>query len=235
KGKTQVELAKQVCAFANAGPGTLIYGVADDGSLDAGIKEELVGRQSAKAWVEQAIPALVFPPLSSFEARHFHIPSHHAMGYGLVVAVPLSDRRPHWIIEQGKEVPYIRTGEHSSPMGLQTFLDISHRNTVPRVSLDEVFLGLTVPHGSNECYLNIYPVVRLLSGPCCKEWAVELRVAKGVGRFQRIGGAIGVEDEGSVLLLEGPIPLFPGRPTKVVDACPTLMLKLPVDPNQEVV
>ncbi len=134
KSGTQAELAKQVCAFANASSGVLIYGVANDGTLDSGVPEDGAtgggrSRQAAKAWIEQAIPNLIHPPPAEFEVRHIHIPGHHAAGFGvLVVSVPESSRRPHWIREQGKDVPYIRAGEHSYPMSLLTFLDISSSN-----------------------------------------------------------------------------------------------------------
>ncbi len=83
KSKTQDELAKQICAFANASSGALIYGIADDGTLDQGVPEDgtVVGgrsRQTAKAWVEQNIPALVIPTLAEFRVRHIHISGHHA-------------------------------------------------------------------------------------------------------------------------------------------------------------
>ena len=65
KGATQLELAKQVCAFANASNGVLMYGIANDGTLDAGILEAgSIGGQSrttAKAWLEQCVPRPVNP------------------------------------------------------------------------------------------------------------------------------------------------------------------------------
>jgi predicted HTH transcriptional regulator len=56
KGKTQDELAKQVCAFANASSGVLIYGVADNGTLDQGVPEDgtagggRTGRPRRRGW-----------------------------------------------------------------------------------------------------------------------------------------------------------------------------------------
>jgi len=125
KTAARAELAKQVCAFSNAGLGYLVYGMPDTGGFDQGVPEILIGTQEAKAWVEYEIPKLVTPPVHGFQARFIHVPAVHDPGFGvLVVEVPLSDLRPHWV-EDNQELAYIRTGEHSHPMTRQTFLDIS--------------------------------------------------------------------------------------------------------------
>ena len=47
------ELAKQLSAFSNAGGGQIIYGVADDCTVEnGGIASSVKGRQSTKEWLE---------------------------------------------------------------------------------------------------------------------------------------------------------------------------------------
>ena len=61
-------LAKALSAFANSGGGSLVLGVADDGTID-GVGDPLVGRTSARDWIEQVAPHLVDYPLSDFRVH----------------------------------------------------------------------------------------------------------------------------------------------------------------------
>jgi hypothetical protein len=239
KAKTQAELAKQVCAFANASSGILVYGVADDGTLDAGVPEDgtVAGgrsRQSAKAWVEQVIPTLVIPPPSDFQARHIPIPGHHAPGYGvLVVEVLASSRRPHWIIEQNKEVPYIRAGEHSLPMTLQTFLDISSRTAASAGVIKGLgqFGGGERNQQTGQWLFRFNPIVELLTGPPCELWGLVVRLL-GKGEFRVPGSCNATSPEPGYVTIHGARPLFPRVPTRACQI--TIEASLPLDFEVEV-
>lgn len=214
-GATKDELAKQVCAFSNAGDGFIVYGIADNKTLDGGVPM-LIGRQPIKDWVEAAIPKLVFPPVTQCAARVFQIAGHHeAANCLLVVYVPLSDRRPHWVTNP-QEIPYIRAGAHSLPMRPQTLLDISSRGTAS-AALIEGLNPIGVP-GFPTTTVNDYqiqPHVKLLNGPVCTLWSFELRVRTGRGKIifpSNLGAKITKEDH---VYLVGTEPLFPGRSTPV--------------------
>jgi hypothetical protein len=224
KRGTEAELAKQVCAFANASNGVLIYGVADNGTLDPGVPEygSASGghsRQSAKAWVDQAIPRLVTPPPAEFQTRHIHLPGHHAPGYGvLVVEVPASNRRPHWITEAGKEIPYIRAGEHSYPMSLQTFLDISSRTAAAAGDIRE--LGQIGDAEFNQqtstWVMRFNPIVELITGPPCELWSLVIRLQPHTpGEFRVPGLCNATVVEPNAVTFHGVRPLFPRAPTRV--------------------
>jgi hypothetical protein len=224
KRETQNELAKQVCGFANASSGVLIYGVADDGTFEQGVPEDgtVAGgrsRLTAKAWVEQAIPALVIPSLAEFQARHIHIPGHHRPKYGvLVVEVPASDRRPHWIIKEGKQVPYIRAGEHSCPMSLQTFLDLSSRTTASAGVISGLGqLGQAELDPNTRLWLfRFNPLVELITGPPCELWSLEIRLgANEQGEFRVPGPCNATVVEPNAITFNGVRPLFPRSRSRV--------------------
>jgi hypothetical protein len=216
KTDTQEELAKQVCAFSNATDGFLVYGINDAGGLDAGVPE-FVGSVSSKAWVEQVIPKLVKPAVNGCQAKFIRVSGHHARGFGaLVVFIPLSERRPHWITIKDKEVPYIRAGEHSYPMALQTMLDItSHPSRAQGVieDLGEIQGGESIRPGGKLFLLN--PRVRLENGPACQLWGLELRLKPArAGEFRVPPGHNMRSVERHVVTFTGAEPLFPRRSTR---------------------
>ena len=222
KADLKEEIAKQVCAFANSGGGFLIFGIDKNGNLDGGV-ETKVGKLPVKEWVEAEIPTLVLPATHGCEARLIVRPQHHAPDRGvLVISIPLSDLRPHWVPGKPQGSPdqsYIRAGEHSRPMGLQTFLDISNRNDAPRVAIESL-AGATGPVRKDHkisCWIN--PEVKLLSGPCCELWAVEIRVSSK-GLHLRYGSGANMTKElvegRDVVLIRGSYPLFPGKLTGAV-------------------
>jgi hypothetical protein len=218
--ETKEELAKQVCAFSNSTRGFLVYGCKDEkvgGGLDDGAPEILVGRESAKSWVEARVPELLTPPVHGCQARHIHVPDYHAPGRGvLVVEVPLSPSRPHWVKIDNRDVPFIRAGEHSSPMGLQTFLDISSRGPT---ALGEILglgkIGGPERIGTEEWRYVLNPLVQVVSGPACELWGFELSVPKGQGVFRVSAGFNASVIEDHAIRFRAYMPLFPRWPTPV--------------------
>src|SRR5689334_14332762 len=68
---TRAEIAKQVCAFSNAGGGFIVYGWKDEkqgGTLDPGVIQRK-GNESAKDWIEKIPTKHVYPSVVGCEAR----------------------------------------------------------------------------------------------------------------------------------------------------------------------
>jgi hypothetical protein len=214
KKKTRAELAKQVCAFANSGGGFLVYGIADAGGLDRGV-DSSIGRQGVKAWVEAEIPKLLQPPVVTCEAKFIQIPNVHSGDRGaLVIAINLSERRPHWIPGSPPESAYIRAGEHSAPMRLQTFLDIASHSSTPIGHVESLVVKGPDTVGPTRYILN--PLVQVERGPLCKSWSLELSVPSGRGYFH-LGDEESnqrITENSLAVLFSGTEPLFPGKLTR---------------------
>lgn len=216
---TRQEIAKQVSAFSNSGRGYLIFGVDDDGHLDDGVPH-LIGGQPIKDWTEAIIPQLVFPEVTSCEARHIAVPKHHSNDRGvLVISIPLSDRRPHWTTVPDEKA-YVRSGAHSSPMRPQTLLDIASRsggNSGEIVAINPE--AAQVDHPASRHL--IHPLVKLTSGPICEKekWGLRVRV---IGKSCHVAAqphdARTCSSSGShTIFVLGTKPLFPGCESKVHD------------------
>ncbi len=67
QGKFLNSVAKALSAFANSGGGSLIIGVADDGTPDG--LPAFVGRTAMRDWIEQKIPHLLDYPISDFRVH----------------------------------------------------------------------------------------------------------------------------------------------------------------------
>jgi hypothetical protein len=207
RDKTVKELAKQVSAFANSGDGFIVYGIDKDGGLDGGVTDAY-GRQPIKAWVEGLIPTLVQPTVHNCQARFIQAPSHAGGRGALVVFVPLSERRPHWV-PGSPDIPYIRAGEHSSPMPLQSFLDISSRGTVTAAEIESLGRIGESEYDQEQHVHKFYinPVVRLVSAPPCTLWALRLSIPESAGEFR--SHAIGSTVRPHEVTIRGLDPLFP--------------------------
>jgi hypothetical protein len=174
-------IAKSVCAFANAGEGIIVYGLEDKspgspGALDpTGGVQATLGGQSVESWLLEKIPKFHQPPITSCTAKFVVLPSAPGGAHGiLALSVSLSERRPHWSTQTSPETPYLRVGEHSAPMRLQTLLDISSRGLAPtgEIGTDCVFAPVVLVNQPVRNY-RIQPTIRIASGPICKTWGVE--------------------------------------------------------------
>jgi hypothetical protein len=96
----------------------------------------------------------------------------------------------------------------------RTLLDISSRTSASEGEI--VDLGkLSGPRWTQppNAVFTLNPIVRLVGGPLCREWAFELK-QEHAGSFFRGSPKECFFGEKSILVI-GQIPLFPGRSTKV--------------------
>jgi hypothetical protein len=233
-GPAKAEIAQEICAFANSGEGFIVYGVKepkDGGGIDGGIAGT-IGRQAVDSWVSALIPKLHHPPIVNCVSRF--IPMQN-MGGGngvLVVFVPLSDRRPHWSTQGAPpEIPYLRVGEHSAPMRLQTLLDISGRGSAP---FGEIGANPGFDEFQDAQFLGrwIRPTFRVAGGPVCQTWGLEIQLkgvaADALDKAHQDSAEIHRDSEENVstYFTVGNTPLFPGRwtaarPVKLLLSRPT--------------
>jgi len=139
------ELAKQLSAFSNAAGGQIIYGVADDGTVEnRGIAASVKGRQSTKEWLEDVIPKL-----TEFEILGFNVyeigPKPGASTIAarkalFVVDVPDSDRAPHQSKRDLKY--YVRLAGKSHPAPHRMIEDIRNRQKHPLLEMSEIQLRI---------------------------------------------------------------------------------------------
>jgi hypothetical protein len=140
------ELGKQLSAFANTGGGQIIYGVADNGTVDSGgVALCTKGRQSTKDWLEDVIPKLTELEIVGFNVYPIEPKSGGssaiASGKALfVIDVPDSDRAPHQSTRDRKY--YVRLGGKSQPAPHRLIEDIRNRQKYPLLQTSEIKLEI---------------------------------------------------------------------------------------------
>lgn len=98
-------IAKEVIAFANTRGGRLLLGVDDDGSV-VGVRDA----EEEEFALVHALDAHCDPPVP-IEAEHVPVSSRR---YVIVVHVPESDAKPHYLVNGGEtRVAYVRVGDQS--------------------------------------------------------------------------------------------------------------------------
>lgn len=238
EGFVKEKIAQGVCALANSGGGFMAFGYKDEkagNGLDAGVLS-MKGRQLMKDWVEALIPKLHQPPITGCEARFIQHDSHTTDRGVLVIAVPLSERRPHWVKEN--DIPYLRVGAHSPPMPTQVFVDMLTRGSVPTVEI--VDLGLSFDGSSENSSgrpatdfftFKMAPLICLNSGPACEIWGCEILEPSKLVGFQTRGykesDFVDMPRDNRPVFIRGREPLFPGRHTPLISQDIDLQLLVP--------
>jgi hypothetical protein len=217
KRKSIDELSKQVCAFANAGGGFIVYGVNDPkkaaGGIDGGVPPKVVD-QDVKDWVETIIATTLFPQALGPRVRF--IPYGTPDGHGAVVVhVPGSSRRPHWVKEGSREIPYLRCGSLSVPMPLQTFRDIQNRSEGAEAEILDIRQWDRIFNDARPFELNINPSVRIVAGPVVTRWQLDVVVDWQQANFKGLPADVRKVGHGQITIA-GAETLFPGRVTQCI-------------------
>jgi hypothetical protein len=129
--RVRTELSVNVSAMANTGGGQIVYGLSDQGAIDAGgISKNIRG--GTKEWLEDIIPHAVEYSLKGFAV--YELPevagfTHCDPGKAVfVIDVPDSDEAPHQALD-GKY--YGRVGGKSRPLPHRLVMDIVNRRKYP--------------------------------------------------------------------------------------------------------
>jgi hypothetical protein len=130
-------LAKALSAFANSGGGSIVLGMADDGTFD-GLPLK-VGRASMRDWVETKVPPLLDYPLADFRV-HTVVPSSPSLipAEKIVVVVDVGDSAaaPHQ--SKRDRIYYRREGGRSVPAPHFYIELLRQRLTSPELVAEEI-------------------------------------------------------------------------------------------------
>ena len=128
-------LSKQVSAFVNAGGGRLFLGIDDQAHVDGGIPR-LLRANGTREWLEDVLPGIVDPPLTSFDVHEVQAGSsespilpEHAV---YIIELPDSEDAPHQARDRRY---YLRIAGKSRPMSHRHVLDIFQRRRDPEVDV----------------------------------------------------------------------------------------------------
>lgn len=132
-------LSKQVSAFANAAGGRIFLGLDDDGRIDGGVPRDL-RPNGTRAWLEDVIPHVVIPHLSTFNVYEVGPqqtgPSAIRAGHAVyVIDIAASADAPHQARDHRY---YLRIAGKSRPMGHHHVLDVLHRTRDPHVQVSRM-------------------------------------------------------------------------------------------------
>lgn len=210
--RTHNEIAKQVSAFSNAGGGFLVFGIDNSGAIDQGLAPS-VGRQPVKEWIEALVPGLCTPAVTGCEARFISHARYHQDGAGaLVLHIPSSDARPHWVTRSNPQVAYLRVGAHSGPMSLQTFQDLLSRTTAGVAAIEDPSTWEVAP-AQDRVFLE--PRVRVLSGAVAELWSLVVSIEHDVGILLSEFAKGARQKVGREMSFQNYQPLFPGASVPV--------------------
>jgi len=126
------ELSKDVSAFANAGGGTLIYGIAEDEKrhvperLDDGIDPSII----TKEWLEDVISSSIHRKIDGVRIHVVPLTAGRVGRVSYVVEVPQSMRAPHMASDHKY---YKRHNFKSEPMEEYEVRDVARRGIAPQL------------------------------------------------------------------------------------------------------
>ena len=133
---TKNEISKDVSAFANAGGGTIVYGVREDGHIPQEIDDGVDPNTITKEWLEQVIGSRIHRKIEGVRINQVPIDSDSESGIVYVVWVPQSMRAPH---QASDKKFYKRRNFSSEPMEEYEIRDAYMREEAPDLALDFSF------------------------------------------------------------------------------------------------
>ena len=90
----KLEMARDVCAFANADGGQIVYGMTEHDHEPAGLDDGIDGSIYPEIWFEQVLQQHITPPIPGLRIRH--VPLKKPM-VAVVIDVPATKADPHQV------------------------------------------------------------------------------------------------------------------------------------------
>ena len=134
--KSKNEISKDVSAFANAGGGTIIYGIIEEDGIPVEIDKGFAQNEIDKEWLDQVISSRIRRKIDGI--RIHQIPVDESRGDRVIylIYIPQSRRGPH---QAWDKKFYTRRNFLSEPMEEYEIRDIFMREEAPCVNLDMFF------------------------------------------------------------------------------------------------
>jgi len=130
------EISKDVSAFANAGGGTIIYGVNEENGNPVGIDEGINPDIIRKEWLDQVINSRIKRKIDGVKIHQIPIDKEKGDRVIFVVSIPKSLRAPH---QAWDKKFYTRRNFQSEPMEEYEVRDVFMREKAPHIVLDLFF------------------------------------------------------------------------------------------------
>jgi hypothetical protein len=132
----KLEMARDVCAFANATGGQIIYGMTEKDHEPAGLDDGVDSKTYPEIWFEQVLQQHITPPMPGLRIRH--VPLKKPM-VAVVIDVPATKADPHQVSD-GRY--YRRHNFNRLIMEHYEVRDAMRRAVDPELEIDfELFLG----------------------------------------------------------------------------------------------
>jgi hypothetical protein len=90
----KLEIARDVCAFANADGGQIVYGMTEHDHEPAGLDDGIDGSIYPEIWFEQVLQQHITPPIPGLRIRY--VPLNKPM-VAVVIDIPASKADPHQV------------------------------------------------------------------------------------------------------------------------------------------
>ncbi|MEM5372163.1 ATP-binding protein [Paraburkholderia azotifigens] len=186
------QLVKEVTAFANAGGGTLIYGIAERADGPRNIADRLDAVTNDAVTVDRLTTIITQntdPVFADFQITVFDIP-----GGGRVFIVEVNEGVTAYQNRIDQRY-YQRSGSISAPMYGFAIRDVMNRRTVPHI---DAHLQLQVAERAQERHRYIVvPVLENAGVLTARHWVLYLDLPHECGRLD-MQGRLAVRDRGAV-------------------------------------
>jgi hypothetical protein len=132
----KIEMARDVCAFANADGGQIVYGMTEDDHEPAGLDDGVDSKTYPEIWFEQVLQQHITPAIPGLRIRH--VPLQKPM-VAVVIDVPGTKADPHQVSD-GRY--YRRHNFNRLVMEHYEVRDAMRRAVDPALEIEfELFLG----------------------------------------------------------------------------------------------
>jgi hypothetical protein len=119
----EVVVVKSLAGFMNGGGGTLLIGVADDGSIVGLDKDYSTLKKKNQDGFEQAIIGAVASNLGTDATQHVHVMFHDVLGKDVCRVIARASSRPVYLKQDKTAMFYLRAGGGTRRLNVEEAVD----------------------------------------------------------------------------------------------------------------